>query len=116
MGVASSLPDPIGLSAAEVARIGAALYQGVTYRGRPAWQTWLAEGLGVTPPCVRRWLATGVSRAVMPPTTVGLLLAAEKVAGRLAMWEQPRGTLITERMAMLISDEAVAEAPQRVAV
>jgi hypothetical protein len=33
------------VSASDLARIGATLYRGVQYKGRSAWQSWLADGL-----------------------------------------------------------------------
>jgi hypothetical protein len=96
------------LDAEDVARIGAALYRGISYRGRPAWQSWLADGLGVVPQSVRRWLADGTSHVDVPQTTAGLLVAAERIADRLRMWEQPRGTLIVDRMAELAARQHTA--------
>jgi hypothetical protein len=95
------------LSPEDIARIGAAIYRGVTYNGAPAWQSWLADGLSVDSATVRRWLMDGApSRRAVPPPIALLLLAAERVAGRLEMWRLPRGTLIVDRMAEVASGTA----------
>lgn len=90
------------ISPRDLTRIGSSLYRGVTYNGRPAWQSWLAEGVGVDAATVRRWLMEDKDsgRAVPAPVAV-LLLAAERTGERLRMWEQPRGTTIADRMADL---------------
>jgi hypothetical protein len=87
------------ISPQDLNRIGAALYRGVSYNGRPAWQSWLAGGVGVDRVTVRRWLMEDKSsgRAVPEPVAI-LLLAAERACERLRMWEQPRGTAIADRM------------------
>lgn len=98
----------------ELARIGTSLYRGVAYNGRPAWQSWLADGLSVNSATVRRWLMSdAASRRAVPSHVAGFLLAAEGVAGHLALWERPRGTSIAGRMAELIAsregDQATGE-------
>ena len=93
-----------GLSSEDVARIGTSIYRGVVYNGSPAWQSWLADGLSVNSATVRRWLMDGApSRRAVPAPLALLLLAAERVAGRLEMWSLPRGTLIVDRMAEVAS-------------
>jgi hypothetical protein len=87
-------------SASDLARIGSTLYRGVQYKGRSAWQSWLADGLGVDRATIRRWLMDeAASRRSIPRPLALLLIAADRVADRLQMWDQPRGTLIVERMA-----------------
>jgi len=88
------------VSASDLARIGATLYRGVQYKGRSAWQSWLADGLGVDSATIRRWLMDeAASRRSIPRPLALLLIAANRVSDRLQMWDQPRGTLIVERMA-----------------
>jgi len=88
------------VSASDLARIGATLYRGVQYKGRSAWQSWLADGLGVDGATIRRWLMDeAASRRSIPRPLALLLIAANKVSDPLQMWDQPRGTLIVERMA-----------------
>jgi hypothetical protein len=94
------------ISPSEIASIGNNLYRGIEYNGRPAWQSWLAEGLAVDTVTVRRWLMTETpSRRAMPQPIAVLLVAADKVADRLQLWGQPRGTLIAERMAQAVFQE-----------
>ena len=92
--------QPPLLTPMDLTRIGTALYRGVAYNGRSAWQSWLADGLMVNSVTVRRWLmANTISRRSMPVPIARLLLAAEGVAEHLALWDQPRGTVIVDRMA-----------------
>lgn len=92
------------MSAGDVARIGASLYQGVEYNGRPSWQGWLADGLVVDVATVRRWLMESApSRRSVPEPIAVLLWSAEHVSNELCLWEQPRGTPIARRMAELVS-------------
>lgn len=97
----------------DLARIGRALYAGASYNGRTSWQSWLADGLAVDGATVRRWLMPeGVaSRRAVPPTVATLLLASERISGELRMADQPRGTLIVDRMS-----DIVARASRTVAV
>jgi len=79
------------------------IYRGVSYKGRPAWQAWFADGLAVDSATVRRWLMDGaVSARSVPPPVASLVIAAERVADILKMWEQPRGMLIADRMADVV--------------
>ena len=92
-----------GLSTAELIDIGTTLYRGVTYKGRPAWQSWLEDGLGIGSVTVRRWLMEdAASRRAASGPAAALLVAASRIAGELEMWDQPRGTLIVDRMAALV--------------
>ena len=94
------------ISPEDLARIGAALYRGVVHKGRPAWQSWLADGMAVDVATVRRWLmASAKSRRAVPPPVAAILLAAEQVAEQLCLWRQPRGTLVAHRMAEIISSQ-----------
>jgi hypothetical protein len=94
------------ISASEIAGIGINLYRGVEYNGRPSWQSWLADGLAVDAATVRRWLMTEMpSRRAIPQPIAVFLVAADKVADRLQLWNQPRGTLIAERMAQAVFQE-----------
>jgi hypothetical protein len=87
-------------SAPDLARIGATSYRGVQYKGRSAWQSWLADGLGVDSATIRRWLMDeAASRRSIPRPLALLLIAANRVSDRLQMRDQPRGTLIVDRMA-----------------
>jgi len=102
--MARPLQSKVDLSASEFANIGANLYRGISYNGRPAWQAWLAEGLGVNAATIRRWLMEeALSRRSMPRPVSALLIAANGIADRLQMWRQPRGKLIVQRMADLAS-------------
>ena len=82
----------------EFARIGAAIYAGATYRGNDAWQSWLADGIGVLPRTIRRWVEEERS---IPEPIARILLSAEPLAKRLDLAHQPRGTWIAARMAEL---------------
>ena len=82
----------------DLARIGAALYAGATYRGQDAWQSWLADGIGVLPRAVRQWLE---GKRSIPEPVARLLLSAEPLAKRLDLAHQPRGTWIAGRLAEL---------------
>ncbi len=91
------------LTPAELTRIGTALYRGVSYNGRASWQSWLADGLAVDAATIRRWLMEGTnSRRSIPVPTAKFLVAAEGVAEHLKLWNQPRGTVIADRMADVI--------------
>lgn len=83
----------------DIERIARKLYDDPHYRGRPAWQVRLAEGLAVAPRTVRGWVAppgTPTHRSV-PPTIADLLVEAERVAVQLRMWEHD--TTIARRLA-----------------
>jgi len=45
------------------------------------------------------------SRRAIPQPIAVFLVAADKVADRLQLWNQPRGTLIAERMAQAVFKE-----------
>ncbi len=75
------------LTPGRLARIGAKIFHGVSYKGRPAWQGWFADGLAVDSAIVRRWLMDGaVSARSVPPPAASLVIAAERVADILKMW------------------------------
>ena len=91
---------PGDLGPEEFAQIGAALYRGVEYNGRAAWQSWLADGIGVDAVTIRRWLMEKEASRRSIPRPIGLLLrAANGISGELRMWDLPRGTAIVDRMA-----------------
>ena len=79
-----------------VVRIGKALYG-----DHANWRTGLAVGLGVPLHTLEHWLTKG--EHLMPTPVASLLVAAEPLAARLAMAEQPRGALIAQRLAALAS-------------
>lgn len=87
------------LTPAALERISRRLYADPVYRGKPAWQSALARGLGVDARRVRRWVAG----SDLDPALATFLAKAEAVAGELAMWDQPPATLIAERMRAIIS-------------
>src|ERR1700737_1706177 len=88
------------VSASDLARIGATLYRGVQYKGRPRGQSGLGDGLGGDSATIRRWLMDGAaSRRSIPRPLALLLIAANRVSDRLQMWDQPRGPLLVERRA-----------------
>jgi hypothetical protein len=99
------------LTHADLRRIGQRLYAGVVVKGRAAWQTWLAEGLGVSPAAVRSWSTEGKSHVTPPAPIAELLLAAERVADHLRLWDCPRGTKIAGRMADAILASPVGKGP-----
>lgn len=90
------------MTPADIERIGRALYPDVSYAGKPAWQAWLADGLGYKKERrrrVREWLA---GTAEVPELVAQVLAAAELLAAELALATLPRGTPIVERMASLV--------------
>lgn len=87
----------------EIERIGRRLYADPSYRGRPAWQSFLARGLGLDARSIRRWVAGDTK---IDPVTEGLLRAADGVVDVLCMWSQPHGTLIATRMAQALRERA----------
>ncbi|ARJ66094.1 hypothetical protein WV31_10690 [Magnetospirillum sp. ME-1] len=89
----------------DIERIGQALYPGVSYRGRPAWRAWLADGLedGGRPLNRRRVREWTSGAAAIPAGFAQLLELAEPLADRLALATLPRGTRIRERMAEVIA-------------
>ena len=98
----SKTQDVPPMDGKELMAIAQVLYAGLAYRGRPIFRRALAEGLAMPERTIAAWMDAEDERRTPPPPIAALLRDAFRVCDLLDLPAQPRGTLISSRMADVI--------------
>lgn len=105
----------------EIERIARRLYPNAAtggadcWRGRETWQSWLAQGLGISDIMLKKAVSRSEksgSRRDLGAAYQSILRQAESLADQLKMWAYPKETLIIDRIAALALEEAKRRRPE----